>query len=141
MDISNIADFVNLTVPIVDESIVQFGTTSPKNSTPIQEKIGTDTEEKTNIDTVDNDSTNSVVDKSRGTDPDFELTSTDATVAIPSTTDESTNGEMSDRLQGIITNLEDSKEYDEYVFPQFDEYEIPQSKFAGMKRNEMKFEE
>ena len=39
---------------IVDESIVQFGTTSPKNSTPIQEKIGTDTEEKTNIDTVDN---------------------------------------------------------------------------------------
>ena len=54
MHISNIADFVNLTVPIVDESIVQFGTTSPKNSTPIQEKIGTDTEEKTNIDTVDN---------------------------------------------------------------------------------------
>ena len=48
---------------------------------------------------------------------------------------------MSDRLQGIITNLEDSKEYDEYVFPQFHEYEIPQSKFAGMKRNEMKFEE
>ena len=50
---------------------------------------------------------------------------------------------MSDRLQGIITNLdlEDSKEYDEYVFPQFHEYEIPQSQFAGMKRNEMKFEE
>ena len=32
---------------------------------------------------------NNVVDKSRGTDTDFELTSTDATVAIPSTTDDS----------------------------------------------------